>query len=132
MCVYKLSRRVFSVGEQRNGTAVGKDFPESQHELDLERQEEFSRWIMGSVGKVQERGRKEYSRWREDVCSLQDSGGEMAVRQGLSGRRRLLLPSGKSSAESGAGQLRKRHTGLETLEKHTLEISLTNRNFHPF
>ena len=44
------------------------------------------------------------------------SAGNMAERQSLSGRRQLLVPSGRSSAESRTGHLRKRHTVLETLE----------------
>lgn len=61
-CVF--TNHVFSVGELRTAMAVGKDFPEKS-------QEGLSRWIMVPVGKVLERERKEHSRRREEVCSLQ-------------------------------------------------------------
>lgn len=66
-CVY--THHVFSdlftvmCSELRTLMAVGKDFPESQEGL--------SRWITVPMGKVLERERKEHSRRKEEVDSMQ-------------------------------------------------------------
>lgn len=89
--------------------------------MDLEGQDEksFPDRIMVAEGKVQKRGERKILGRGKSSSSLH----RMAMRiqhrawaQSLSGRHRLLLPSGRSSARSREGQLRKRYKGHETLE----------------